>query len=931
MADVQVALPVPVPTPTTTLADDEDTSQVATTPPVAVPVHPVVEATIEETTPTPPPNDVDDVVEGRESQAPSTETEAAIPTIPVQDAEVANTPEVQNAAEPQNVGSTDEGEAAAAAASSSVPPPLPVAGTGEDTAPAAEAGASNSNDPDAPAEAPAQGTEVDVVDAAADPSTSSTSTQEDFEVDLMESFPYTEEEDIDLGTPFTGTYIVYEPTPEILFAFEGLEDDELPGVVNGNFASFFEMMCGHEFYRNYVRGATIRKLRTAKDAVKGKPNCLTGLFQLPLEVLYDVLELAHPMDLLHLSRSSKALRSIILSKQAENVWKNAYDHYQDLPRPPKELSPPKWTAMMFDDSRCDFCGQPGALLDFALNEHYCESCQRKYLVEQNDMVSVTDGYPRLLPILYQVLVPTYRQSGGKYQTYYESDNNARYRRRDVEEMIETLQTWYMTIDEGMCPEAGQKFEEWSQELITKSRAISDYAGYFNNWATSYYYNICNEMSMKQRTLADKCMKKFTKLGFDERDTDAASSDVYYYFRGVEVCRLTPKILEKHKEGIIQKITTQKRERLKRERREFVDKFYKDYKKTFKPEKWAYFPPEDLVAYDDLFTTFIQQDTLENVEELNQEAATAKLPEIRDDWFYQRQRDLYEMLPGVSAIDDSVEVPTDESLTPEEIDKQVEALRAQKKVDLKKTMDERMKRATTIFSCISLHMCGSYPHVFHTNWEFCSVGYAAAASIIRQLGLDPDTAAPEDMDKIDARFFCGNCPVKTCKKVQGRKAYTWRECVTHAVEKEEDHTHAIPAWLVLSEEANKFVKAHETPYPSPRRENWACNHCPEHFDKGVLLKTAKAHIKEAHSIENPVTDVDVVYLKGRYERNGNGRGRSIFHYGIEPTCNLKCNLCRSGRVQRMWTIQALVPHLFHMHGISMPQSTRDYSKIEILAG
>jgi hypothetical protein len=104
---------------------------------------------------------------------------------------------------------------------------------------------------------------------------------------------------------------------------------------------------------NYVRGATIRKLRTAKDAVKGKLNSLTGLLQLPLEVLYDVLELAHPMDLLHLSRSSKALRSIILSKQAENVWKNAYDHYHELPRPPKELSPPKWTAMMFDDSKCD--------------------------------------------------------------------------------------------------------------------------------------------------------------------------------------------------------------------------------------------------------------------------------------------------------------------------------------------------------------------------------------------------------------------------------------------------------------------------------------------------------------------------------------------------------------------------------------------------
>lgn len=236
--------------------------------------------------------------------------------------------------------------------------------------------------------------------------------------------------------------------------------------------------------------------------------------------------------------------------------------------------------------------------------------------------------------------------------------------------------------------------------------------------------------------------------------------------------------------------------MKRERREFVDKFYKSYKKTFKPEKWAYFPPEDLVTYDSLFSTFIQQDSLETVEELNQELATARLPEIREEWFHQRQRELYEMLPGVSPIDDSVEAPTEESLTQEEIDKQIEERQLQKKKEIQNTMDTRMKRATTIFSCIScktgrqaglavigwdaasIHMCGSYPHLFHTNWEFCSVGYAAAASIIRQLGLDPDTATPEDMDKIDARFFCGNCPVKTCKKVQGRKAYTWRECVSN---------------------------------------------------------------------------------------------------------------------------------------------------------
>jgi len=44
---------------------------------------------------------------------------------------------------------------------------------------------------------------------------------------------------------------------------------------------------------------------------------------------------------------------------------------------------------------------------------------------------------------------------------------------------------------------------------------------------------------------------------------------------------------------------------------------------------------------------------------------------------------------------------------------------------------------------------------------------------------------------------------------------------------------------------RFVKNHELPYPSPQKANWACNHCGEHVDTAVLLKTAKAHVKEVY--------------------------------------------------------------------------------------
>lgn len=370
--------------------------------------------------------------------------------------------------------------------------------------------------------------------------------------------------------------------------------------------------------------------------------------------------------------------------------------------------------------------------------------------------------------------------------------------------------------------------------------------------------------------------------------------------------------------------------MKRERRVIVDKTYDDYKRTLKPEQWAGLPPSDIVACEDVFCDYIAQDTLTDVKELDVPKAMAAFPETINNWHFQRQKELYDLLPGVEIEDEYVylEEKECEGLSVEEISKRTTELRKAKKASMKAKMDERMKLARTMFSCIScksgrhaglavfgwkeacVHMAGSYSHYFHSNWEFCSVGYAAASSLISQLGLDPDTATLEEVDAKDARFLCMNCPTKSHKRVQGRKAYTWRECVAHAVEKQEDFTHAIPTCLLLSEDATAFIRSHELPHPTPRRVNWSCNHCPEHLETPATFKDAEKHVKEAHSIENPVKGVDVVFLHGRYERNHNGKRRPIFHYGVEPTCHLICQLCRQGRVRRLWTIQALVPHLYH---------------------
>lgn len=40
-------------------------------------------------------------------------------------------------------------------------------------------------------------------------------------------------------------------------------------------------------------------------------------------------------------------------------------------------------------------------------------------------------------------------------------------------MIEELRIWFMTIDEGMVPDAGQKFAEWCEPRIREARTVTD--------------------------------------------------------------------------------------------------------------------------------------------------------------------------------------------------------------------------------------------------------------------------------------------------------------------------------------------------------------------------------------------------------------------------------------------------------------------------
>jgi hypothetical protein len=55
-----------------------------------------------------------------------------------------------------------------------------------------------------------------------------------------------------------------------------------------------------------------------------------------------------PYDLLRLARTTKSLRSILLSKNARSVWIDALEAVAGLPPCPEDMSEPAYTRLTFD-------------------------------------------------------------------------------------------------------------------------------------------------------------------------------------------------------------------------------------------------------------------------------------------------------------------------------------------------------------------------------------------------------------------------------------------------------------------------------------------------------------------------------------------------------------------------------------------------------
>ncbi|CUA68900.1 hypothetical protein RSOLAG22IIIB_08148 [Rhizoctonia solani] len=99
-----------------------------------------------------------------------------------------------------------------------------------------------------------------------------------------------------------------------------------------------------------------------------------GFMNLPPEILILIATRMLPSDIIALARTTKLLRSILMSRSSISIWHQSMKNVKGLPPRPKDVSEPYYIAFLYMNE-CSLCGSdPVVLLDTSNIMRLCQPC-----------------------------------------------------------------------------------------------------------------------------------------------------------------------------------------------------------------------------------------------------------------------------------------------------------------------------------------------------------------------------------------------------------------------------------------------------------------------------------------------------------------------------------------------------------------------------
>ncbi|KAJ6535507.1 hypothetical protein B0H19DRAFT_1271258 [Mycena capillaripes] len=599
---------------------------------------------------------------------------------------------------------------------------------------------------------------------------------------------------------------------------------------------------------NLIAVECFRQLRENRWRALGR-NTLTKLEMFPemhIDIVLEVLRHLHPLDLLHLSRTTREFRALLHGPALDTIWRESF--IQPLPPCHSDIAGRRWAHLLFGAYTCEECGQPNTLPDFAILRRLCTQCMRRLL---NYVHRLAEGHSS---VVRKLIPETCRSDGGnRYQSSI-------HRALISEARAVIAEYELLEEDKGLEPEGPAALATFVQTRYKLMRERQKSFARSDVWVTE----VTNQSAARSAENLKKAQATVNKMllaeGHDLRDINKAQREISRVAPLSGISRLSSKRWNKIRREVVPEILRVKQYRLWDERDTRVkvaQSAIAELLRTRPPSTWANTPRVNEIAnfpeFRQLTDGVIDGAKNENVvlapDDVGLLHVLATLPAKLDMLRISEQVTLTGKIPAdPRSLDLATNVFT---ATPQEVD----ALDPQFVCD-DCPVTQRGREIMGWRVCLqhaleySPKKIGPVKHI--SSWSILSA--EAATDARRREGQDPS--------HVDSIWLCNLCPAHFDHRVK-RGAAVAHASIEHAIAHPTEGVHFIyDAGAHRSPRTPVFLScgSHATEY--------RCNHCAAetpHIVKLLSHRAVMSHVPAKHgvvAIEKGYTKVERLLIQDK---------------------------------------------------------------------
>ncbi|KAL1714050.1 hypothetical protein EV715DRAFT_210358 [Schizophyllum commune] len=551
-----------------------------------------------------------------------------------------------------------------------------------------------------------------------------------------------------------------------------------------------------------------------------KRGRLAALQDIPMDILWEIFGHLHPADLLHVARTTKLYRSVLMNRSAIGMWKDSYASAADeLPPLPEDMTIPQFVSLCFDRI-CYYCLAPSVTNIFwTARRRICKKCTLN--------VDFVVSYP----VLATTISTELRREldyGYRLTRYLPQISNSMY----PQDMVQQF-------NEAFLAQEPDRRTAWLKEREEKYSKIVAHARLCERWDSGRRQQRNGELFDIRTKRKEDIRKRLTELGWGQEISKQPR--LFNNHKLVTKSqKLTDKIWANIQQPLVQFMEELRAARLAREEELAIMRRCRLLVDTYR--KFCARKPRDAVlpSVGDIVTVDAVIRIIDDTpfdQDVSEDTFMAAIDSIPQSYFNEWRKKCDDALVAVLNT-----APQYKKKRAKEADLQLATtmFRREKNGYPGTTIGYPEILVSYVTTSSMLPLEGHFLLLSSHPWSAKHLVFAqdtAARQLVELAGLDPRTATCQDMDERDPWYI----PANSSEFIYSVRAMPWRGARAYA------QSSSDAGFQLLGPKQTETGRRLLLQQILDTRSALQCAHCEER--SGRSGKDLREHLKEAHGVED----------------------------------------------------------------------------------